>query len=229
MAEDIGAPHGAPEGPHGSKLPAFLTRKYGPLSGWAWALIGAVVIGGFVWLRHRGSSSGATAGAAAPVGTPVGSGATGFTADQLGQLQGIVNGSVASSLANNAPGGGTASPTGPLTNPLSQYVNGEYTNLLGRSGDSAGINYWTSQLLGGQSTQQQFTTFESTPEAQAYAQSNPQAFVSGQYETLLGRQPDSAGLTYWTNQITQNHLTAGQESAQFLQAAQPELNTNAGR
>lgn len=232
MAEDVGTPppHSAPEGPHGSKMPAFLTRKYGPLSGWAWGLIVAIGIGGIMMLRRR-ASSGSTAAASAPVGTPTGSGATGFTQDQLGQLQGLVNGSVASSLANVAPGGGPSSSTAPVTNPLAQYVNREYTNLLGRSGDQSGVDYWTNQLLAGQSTQQQFTTFTGTPEAQSYSQSNPQAFVTGQYETLLGRQPDSAGLAYWTGVLQQNHGShaAAAESAQFLQAAQPELNKNAGR
>lgn len=225
MAEDIAPSHGAPEppgdGPHGSHMPAFLKRKYGPLSGWAWALIAAVGIGFIILVRKR-RSGGSSQAASAPVGTPVGSGATGFTQDQLGQLQGIVNGSVASAYANNAPGGGTASSTGPTTNPLAQYVNSEYTNLLGRSGDTSGVTYWTNQLLGGQTTQQQFTAFEGTQEAANYAQTNPTGFITGQYETLLNRQPDAAGLAYWQSYLQTHGVT--NESATFLQAAQPEIN-----
>lgn len=225
MADDFGggAPAGG-DGPHGAHLPKFLTKKYGPLSGWAWGIIAAVGVGLVMYLRARSAASSGAAAAASPVGTPVGSGATGFTEDQLGQLQGLVNGSVTQALAGSA-GSGSSSASGAATNPLSSYVNSEYTNLLGRSGEQQGVSYWTNQLLGGQTTQQQFTAFESTPEAQAYAASNPTGFVTGQYETLLNRQPDQAGLTYWTQQLAQNNASA--ESVQFLQAAQPELGANA--
>jgi hypothetical protein len=231
------APSGGGEGGalHGAHMPGFLTKKYGPLSGWAWGLIIAVGLGLIMYMRSRSAASStgqgtATGSGALDVsGAPVGSGATGFTADQLGQLSSIVNGEVATGLANAAPGssstdtGGTTAASAPATNPLSAYVNEEFSNLLGRAPDAGGASYWGGQLANGQTSSQQFLAIESTPEAAARASSDASSFVQGQYEQVLGRQADSAGLAYWTGILNANHGNTGAEAAQFLQAAQPEL------
>jgi hypothetical protein len=206
----------------------FLTKKVGPLPVWGYVAIGGVLLGLVLYLRRRSSSAGAVDTSATPVGAPTGSGATGFTQDQLGQLSSLVNGDVTSQLASSgstssAGTSPTAGSTGAVTNPLAQYVNEEYQQLLGRPADSSGSAYWSNQLAGGQTPQQQFLAIGGTQEAQQYAAGNPGAFVTGQYETLLNRQPDSAGLAYWTGVLQQNHGNTALESQQFLQAAQPEL------
>ena len=228
MPDDVGG--GGGEG--GGKL-GFLKKKAGPLPVWGWAVAGGLLLGLMLYLRSRASASSST-GSPTAVGTPVGSGATGFTADQLGQLQGLINGSVASAMpgASTTPAPatdtGTTSTTSPaVTNPLAQFVNAEFGNLLGRPADAGGSSYWANQLAGGQSSQQQFLAIESSPEAAARAQSDASGFVQGQYEQLLGRQADAGGLAYWTGVLNANHGNAGQESAQFLQAAQPELKAKA--
>jgi hypothetical protein len=207
----------------GMHMPAFLTKKVGPLPVWGWGGIVAVGLGGILYLRSKSASSTASTTPAVAGGTmAAGSGATGFTEDQLGQLTGLVNGEVASALANAAPGTSPTVGTGTATNPLAAYVNQEYTDLLGRPADTAGATGWVNQLLGGQTSSQQFLAIESTPEAATYAAQNQGVgFITGQYEDVLGRQPDAAGLAYWQGQLAK--VGASGESAQFLQAAQPEL------
>jgi uncharacterized protein YkwD len=77
------------------------------------------------------------------------------------------------------------------------FVRQQYTDLLGRSSDNAGIAYWTNVLESG----------AATPVAVAEGFINSAEFgqvvepVARLYLAYFGRDADYAGLMYWANQL----------------------------
>jgi Domain of unknown function (DUF4214) len=66
---------------------------------------------------------------------------------------------------------------------------------------------------------QPVTLASSQPVAPVQGNAAAQQFVTAQYQSILGRSPDQAGLTYWTNYYQQN---PGAEPSAFLAAAKQE-------
>jgi hypothetical protein len=56
--------------------------------------------------------------------------------------------------------------------------------------------------------------------AQIIAAQNAQALVTNVYQNVLGRDPDPAGLSWWTNQIMNGDRTGQEMYAEFLKSAQ---------
>ncbi len=81
------------------------------------------------------------------------------------------------------------------------FVNRSYQNCLERTPDSTGFSSWDSALInhthGGKSVAYGF--FFSS-EFQALNLSN-ENYVIRLYHTILGREPDSSGLTAWVNAL----------------------------
>lgn len=103
------------------KLPAFLTKKVGPLPVWGDALIAVVVIGGYIWYRKRQAGA-SVAGAPIPAGgiagstSPTGGGSTGSDG----------SGSGPSTVTNNyyvSPGSGTPNAPAPVATPPPTTTN----------------------------------------------------------------------------------------------------------
>jgi hypothetical protein len=69
------------------------------------------------------------------------------------------------------------------------FVDRVYLNVLGRSGDAAGLDYWTTRLNGGMSRGQVMANFSQSSEY--VRNTNGAAWVVGTYEALLGRAADS--------------------------------------
>lgn len=77
-----------------------------------------------------------------------------------------------------------------------EWLASLYPNILeGRTGDAAGLAYWEGVLGSNPSVAtrtQVVTAFVHSPEEMLF-------WVNCSYEAGLGREGDSAGITYWTN------------------------------
>ena len=81
------------------------------------------------------------------------------------------------------------------------FVRMLYNNILDRTGDQNGVNFWTAQLNDHKITRDQLITkFFDSPEIQNQFQT-PADAVTNVYRSLLLREPDKAGLDFWTNKI----------------------------
>jgi hypothetical protein len=84
--------------------------------------------------------------------------------------------------------------------PLSIFVTKAYHLYLKRLPDAQGLAYWVDQLQHRGVTDEMLeTNFISSPEYIQKHGGTGQAWVIGMYQDLLGRNPDSAGLSFWTN------------------------------
>jgi len=88
------------------------------------------------------------------------------------------------------------------------YINDLYTNLLGRSADQAGSDFWSDAVVkGGLSLSDLAVELASSTEGQA-ATTTDTAFVNGLYEAALGRNADDAGLDFWVNALSNGNSRA---------------------
>jgi hypothetical protein len=115
--------------------------------------------------------------------------------DQIDAINGttIAVMSIADALKNL---GGSLSTLDARQNP----VDSMYKNLLGRQSDTAGADYWKSNLASGSSPSDIAGGFVSSAEFTNNANATGDA-VKSMYQTLLGRLPDAAGYDYWKSSL----------------------------
>ncbi|MCB1031579.1 MAG: DUF4214 domain-containing protein, partial [Acidimicrobiales bacterium] len=92
---------------------------------------------------------------------------------------------------------------GSLSN--SAFVDRVYRNVMGRSADTAGLNYWTGRLNSGTSRGQVMANFSQSSEY--ISKTNDKVRVIGTYETMLKRAVDQNAFTVLVNALedqTQN-------------------------
>jgi Domain of unknown function (DUF4214) len=188
QVDEVGpAPEGGGEGGN------FLTRHYGPLPGWGWAVsIGAAVIL-FIIIRKNKSTSSSNlssqtnaSGLFGSPGTPAYQANVGgydsATADSvLGQIQ--------QSLATTQQGVNQL----PTSSQIGQLISTTPAPVAVPNPNNAPIQ---------------------APDAAT-------AYITGQYENILNRMPDAAGQTYWLQKYYT--LGPQGEAQLFNQAAQNEL------
>ncbi len=101
-----------------------------------------------------------------------------------------------------------------LHNSNTLFVNALYAELLGRTGDTAGIAFWTGQLNSGALTDAQVVSgFLNAREGQ-------QQVVDNFYVAFLGRVADSSGATGWGNALQSNAATLDAIAAGFLASSE---------
>lgn len=110
---------------------------------------------------------------------------------------------------------GAAEAAGTANSKLVQQI---YRDLLGRSGDPAGVGYWSSLLDGGTARSDVAGAIAFTDEYRAYG-------IDGLYRNYLGRGADAAGVSFWTD-LLRGGLTWEQLRTALL--ASDEYYTNAG-
>ena len=82
-----------------------------------------------------------------------------------------------------------------------QLVQGLYLSLLGRAADPAGLHYWVDELANS-SLDVLSERFVNSREFQDnFGDKTPEEFVRLQYYNLFDRNPDKAGLDFWTAQL----------------------------
>jgi len=95
-----------------------------------------------------------------------------------------------------------------------------FYGILGRAPDRSGLNYWVDQLsnksVSVPAIAGKFMT--SSEFKNKYGSLSNEAFVKAMYPQVFGRQPDAAGLKYWTGQLDVGKYTRPQLMAFFTQS-----------
>ena len=109
-----------------------------------------------------------------------------------------------------------------------------YVGYFNRAPDPEGLNYWFEEIESGDMTLAEIAqSFSVQPEAvELYPFLrfpeivSPEAFITQVYLNLFNREPDAAGLEYWTNQLETGASTVGGAIIDIISGAQ---NTEAGQ
>ncbi len=94
-------------------------------------------------------------------------------------------------------------------------VDSYYQKFFNRPADVAGQQSWVNDMLGGLSEETLMADFLSSAEFQA-DNPTPSQFVTALYEHVLGRAPDTAGLSAWVTDLTNNTATSSQVVTEFV-------------
>ncbi|MGH7194017.1 MAG: DUF4214 domain-containing protein, partial [Candidatus Saccharimonadales bacterium] len=100
---------------------------------------------------------------------------------------------------------------------LNPIITNYYQQFLFRAHDAEGLAYWRDnvwKVYGG--PERVIASMMSSPEFYASAGGTDSGWVQALYERLLNRQFDTQGLTYWINQLEQQHETEFQVVMGFL-------------
>lgn len=97
-------------------------------------------------------------------------------------------------------------------------ITSAYQNILGRTPDTAGADYWTSKINSGD-----LNTGEAGIAIGAAAATNGEIsvsqYITDLYTQGLGRTPDDSGLAYWNNVVSSGQLSIDQLASTFSSAA----------
>ena len=122
---------------------------------------------------------------------------------------------------------GVASSAGAWAQNLNQgdgYVSWLYWKYLGRAPDGGGLSYWVGQYQSGTMTLESIhASFAGSAEAQNW---NARGEITYYYRDLFGREPDSGGLNYWTNQFATGAMTLAQIRNEFAINAEARASIN---
>lgn len=88
------------------------------------------------------------------------------------------------------------------------FIRMLYKNILDRTSDQSGVSYWLDQLNQHKLTRDQLiANFFDSPELQKQFSTAADA-VTNAYRSLLLREPERAGLDFWSNKIASGALHA---------------------
>jgi hypothetical protein len=104
-------------------------------------------------------------------------------------------------LANGVSRSAVAAAILASTEYRSDLVKSYYQTFLGRAPDSAGVTYWVAQLNAGATDESVIASIVGSSEFYTDSGGTSGGFLTALYSKLLGRAPDSGGLTYWENQL----------------------------
>lgn len=109
-----------------------------------------------------------------------------------------------------------------------------YVGLLGRAADQAGFAYWVEEIHSGKLTfenlRASFATQEQPEYWNIYGALNNNDLAVKVYQNLLNREPDTAGLAYWVNELDSGKIEPGQFINAVINGVKDDpSNANAGR
>ena len=85
-----------------------------------------------------------------------------------------------------------------------------YQAAFDRKADTAGLNYWTKELDGGNSLEGVANSFVNSSEFKALNPGGDQnALINGFYQHVLHRDADAPGLAYWNTQMSNGMSASG--------------------
>lgn len=120
--------------------------------------------------------------------------------EQLDALKGIDNSikGVIDALEgyNSAMAGVKATEIQQKTGNNGLAIESLYNNILGRSGDAAGMDYWKNAAAKGTSIADIASAIRNSPESQVKT-------LQSMYSNILGRASDPAGLDFWKSKLAQ--------------------------
>ena len=80
-----------------------------------------------------------------------------------------------------------------------------YQDVLGRQGDSSGVDYWTEKLGNGATRSEVLTAFSDIPEnknnSAAAIGDRDRGVAYRLYQAAFNRVPDPQGLAFWTSRL----------------------------
>lgn len=120
-----------------------------------------------------------------------------------------------------------------------EFIQTTYLTFMGREYDESGMSHWQNELSSGLSRDGLLDSFSSSTEFSVLAESygieaysppvisdnSIEGFVARFYTEVLGRNPDSAGLNNWVNQLDDSTLTADDIAGGFF-SSQEFINQN---
>jgi Tol biopolymer transport system component len=90
-----------------------------------------------------------------------------------------------------------------------------------RAPDQAGLDFWTKRLAGGTSLAKVAKQFAASSEFQTkYGSKTNGQFVTLIYQNIFDRDPDPAGLAFWTNRLDQKTKTRGDVMVNFSESSE---------
>ena len=102
-------------------------------------------------------------------------------------------------------------------------VDRSFLDFLHRASDPSGRTYWIKSLRNGKSLLQFRAQLFGSNEYFTKAGGTNAAYMEKAYEDVLGRRPDTAGKTYWTNKLN-NGANRGAVARQFLSSTEARRN-----
>jgi S-layer protein len=111
------------------------------------------------------------------------------------------------------------------------FITELYIGYYDRAPDPAGLSFWLTAMTNGASLTQVANAFASSSESLALYPFlsvpnlvNASTFVTQVYNNLLNRAPDSAGLTFWSQELQSGSVTPGG----FILAVEQSVNMQVG-
>ncbi|OOY27724.1 hypothetical protein BMI90_10960 [Thioclava sp. L04-15] len=103
-----------------------------------------------------------------------------------------------------------------------------YQATLGREPNLGGMVYWSEMRAEGMDFLEMVSGFVNSPEfLGTYGNLDDEGFISLLYQNVLGRAPDSGGLTWWLDQLDSGVYTRERVVASFAQS--PEMITQSAQ
>lgn len=102
------------------------------------------------------------------------------------------------------------------TEARNNLVSGYYTQFLKRSASPGDLAYWVGQMARGQRDEQVLAAIASSREAFAKSGDTITSWVTAQYQGILRRSPDAAGVNYFVDRILTAYAPARQTVATIL-------------
>jgi Repeat of unknown function (DUF5650)/Domain of unknown function (DUF4214) len=108
-----------------------------------------------------------------------------------------------------------------------KVIGPAYQQYLGRPADAQGLAYWIGRMENGLTDEQLESQLIASPEFYGHAGGTDKAWVDAMYQDLLGRQPDSAGETFWITllkngtqraSVADGFATSSERESQIIQA-----------
>jgi hypothetical protein len=101
------------------------------------------------------------------------------------------------------------------------FVQGLYSDVLGRAADAAGQSFWVQALAGGMSRTAVAQSFLTSAEAD-------RRVLDEYYTNFLGRSPDAAGELYWLTQLQSGQASFASVGEAFLASGEFFTRVNQG-
>ncbi len=104
------------------------------------------------------------------------------------------------------------------SNTLEDFVKRMYTTALKREPEEGGFNYWRDALKNNKTTARDMARFFfDSPEFKSYHLSNEE-FLKRVYETIMNREPDKEGFSYWLNRLDKGEVERSDVVDMFVDA-----------
>lgn len=105
---------------------------------------------------------------------------------------------------------------------MTDSISRLYSAYFLRAPDASGYAYWSGEFAGGRRGLQGMSDFFATSDEfrNLYADLSNREFVQLVYQNVLDRQPDPAGLDFWTSRLDEQAMTRGTVMINFSESAE---------